>query len=178
MGIDKETGKLLAYFIFDLTVTLKNANFLLHFDKIWRIKCQQVLSIIILGGVVLIIAVGSLYHLFGVLRSKKELARLLCEQREQSEELGNQICRLLVISGLQFVERSQPKSAIHSILVSKNNTPVARISVNVDRNFVSLYIQFPNGQNECHGVSFVNLPQVAVNSVLSTLQHIAEGERA
>src|SRR3989344_8126094 len=106
---------------------------------------------IISAIIVLIIGTASVYHFLQASRAKREIKKLYSILRERSEEIGTKLCRLLAVNGLQF-ERSQTEPAVHSILVSKNNVPIARVSINVDKNFVPLQISFSNGQNECRGV--------------------------
>jgi|SRR3989344_1705834 len=124
---------------------------------------------IISAIIVLIIGTASVYHFLQASRAKREIKELYSILRERSEEIGTKLCRLLTVNGLQF-ERSQPEPTIHLIVVSKNGSPVAQISINVDRNYVPLEISLPSGQNECRGVSFDNLPQAAMDSILITLK--------
>jgi len=129
---------------------------------------------IITVSIVLIIGIASAYHFLQASRTKKEIEELYSILRERSEEIGTKLCQLLVVNGLQF-ERSQPEPAVHSIIVSKNGSPAARVLINVDRGYTPLEISFPSGQNYYRGVSFDNLPQAALDSILGTLK---EGGRA
>ncbi|MEK7151206.1 MAG: hypothetical protein AAB784_00625 [Patescibacteria group bacterium] len=118
--------------------------------------------------IVLIIGTAAAYHFLQASRVKREIEELYSILRERSEEIGTKLCQLLTVNELQF-ERSQLEPTIHLIIVSKNDSPVARVLINVNRNYVPLQISFPNGQNYMRGVSFKNLPQVALDVILGFL---------